>query len=158
MAERDIPVKDSRNYFILPQSPEESGYYTYGSPTNGVGQYTHPALMSTLFAVEQRWLSIDDRKFGVGNISLKNGDKFRGHDTHRSGLDVDIRPIRRDGAQLPVTRLDAQYDRDATAKLIELFFCFGRVKGVYFNDLSIPGVRSLEGHDNHFHVSIKAPR
>ena len=158
MAESDIPLKDSRNYFILPQSPGEAGYYTYGLPKSGVGQYTHPALMSTLFAVEQQWLSIDGRKFGVGNISLKDGRKFSGHDSHRSGLDVDIRPIRRDGAQLPVTRFDAEYDRDATAKLIDLFFCIGRVKRLYFNDLSIPGVRFLEGHDNHFHVTIKVAR
>lgn len=158
MSGLDIPINDRRRYFILPQSPGEAGYYTYGLPTNGLGQYTHPALMTTLFAVEQQWLAMDERKFGVGNISLADGRKFSGHDSHRSGLDVDIRPLRRDGKQLPATRFDREYDRDATAKLIELFFCIGRVKLVFFNDLSIPGVRFLGGHDNHFHVTIKAPR
>jgi penicillin-insensitive murein endopeptidase len=158
MAALEIPVQDSRRYFILPQSPEESGYYTYGLPKDGVGQYTHPALINALFAVERHWSLMDERKFGIGNISLYDGKKFSGHDSHRSGLDVDIRPIRRDGKQLGVTRFDANYDRDATARLIELFFCLARVKLVYFNDISIPGVRSLAGHDNHFHVTIKAPR
>lgn len=158
MGGRDIPNKDSRGYFILPQSYGEAGYYTYGTPTHGVGQYTHPALMTTLFAVERQWLLIDNRRFGIGNISLEGGSRFKGHDSHRSGLDVDIRPLRRDGRQIAVSRFDAEYDRAATAKLIDLLFCLGRVRNVYFNDLSIPGVRFLEGHDNHFHVTIRAPK
>lgn len=156
MAERDIVPMDSRRYFILPQSQAEAGYYTYGTPTDGIGQYAHPALINTLFAVERQWRRMDDRKFGIGNISLMDGQKFAGHDSHRSGLDVDIRPIRKDGQQIAVTRFDSGYDRDATAKLIELFFCLGRLKFVYFNDISIPGVRFLSGHDNHFHITIKA--
>jgi hypothetical protein len=158
MAEHDIVPIDSRRYFILPQSQGEAGYYTYGTPANGVGQYAHPVLINTLFAVEQQWMRIDDRKFGVGNISLMDGAKFRGHDSHRSGLDVDIRPLRKDGKQIAVTRFDIEYDRKATARLIELFYCMGRVRFVFFNDVSIPGVRFQKGHDNHFHITIKAAK
>lgn len=132
---------DSRGYFLLPQSPEDTGYYTYGAPAHGQGQYAHSKLLSMIFQVAHRWASIDSRSFGVGNISLYGGSAFPPHKTHQSGLEVDIRPLRRDGKHLPVDWRDQQYDRAATSKLIELFFASGLVKGVLFNDVVIPRVR-----------------
>lgn len=152
----DIPVKDSRGFFILPQAPEEAAYYTYGTPTYGQGQYAHPTMLSTIFMVESRWSALDNRRFGVGNISLANGAKFKPHATHKSGLEVDIRPLRKDGKELAVNYFDAQYDREATRKLINLFLQTGLVRNVYFNDLSIPRVKRLDGHDNHFHLDVIA--
>ena len=104
--------------------------------------------------VEHRWQSMDDRKVGVGNISLADGVKFDPHEGHQSGLDVDIRLIRKDGLELPVRWTEAQYDGEATAKLIKLFFESNIVKVVYFNDLKIPRVKLRFKHDNHFHVTI----
>lgn len=149
-------IQDKRGFFILPQTPEDSGYYTYGTPEHGAGQYTHPALMCVIFQVANRWKGIDQRRFGVGNISLADGVRYEKHKTHRNGLDVDIRPLRKDAAELPVTRFDSEYDRDATARLIHLFLETCRVKKLYFNDLSIPRVSQARHHDNHFHVTIKA--
>lgn len=149
-------IQDKRGFFILPQAPEDSGYYTYGTPLNGTGQYTHPALMCVIFQVAHRWREIEKRRFGIGNISLADGVQYEKHKTHRSGLDVDIRPLRKDAAELPVTRFDSEYDRDATARLIRLFLETCRVKKLYFNDISIPRVKQARHHDNHFHVSIEA--
>ena len=28
----EVQAKDVRGYFILPQAPEEAGYYVYGTP------------------------------------------------------------------------------------------------------------------------------
>jgi hypothetical protein len=33
--------KDIRNFFMLPQAPEDAGYYVYGTPGNGAAG-THP--------------------------------------------------------------------------------------------------------------------
>ena len=99
---------------------------------------------------------MDDRKIGIGNISLADGAKFEPHEGHQSGLDVDIRPVRLDGLQLPVTWRDKQYDREATAKLIELFYLCASVKVIFFNDTKIARVKPLAHHDNHFHVTISA--
>lgn len=142
---------------MLPQAPQESGYYVYGTPGNGRGQYAHPGLLSAIFMVERQWAAISDLKFGIGNISLAGGPKFEGHGTHKSGLEVDVRPLRKDGKKEGVTRFSAEYDRVETAKLIALFLALPSVKLVYFNDKSITGVLPMPSHDDHFHVLIKVP-
>ncbi len=110
--------------------------------------------MTLIFQVDYRWSANDNRKFGVGNISLANGVRHPDHATHRSGLEVDIRPLRKDGKHMRCSRFDSQYDREATAKLISFFMQSGLVRRVLFNDLSIPHVKSAKGHDDHFHVDV----
>jgi penicillin-insensitive murein DD-endopeptidase len=154
----EVQPKDGRGYFILPQAPEQAGYYVYGTPGAGQGQFAHPALLSVLFLIEREWEASEKRKFGIGNISLANGPHFPGHGTHKSGLEVDIRPLRKDGANTAVTRFAAEYDRDATAKLISLFIVLPDVELVYFNDLSIPHVKKAPHHDDHFHVKLWVPK
>ena len=104
--------------------------------------------------VEHQWAGIDSRKFGIGNISLADGVRFPGHGTHKIGLEVDLRPLRKDGKHLPVTYFEAEYDSEATRKLIALFWQSGLVRRVLFNDLTIPRVTRAGGHDNHFHVDV----
>lgn len=151
----EIEPRDSRGYFMLPQAPEDAGYYTYGTPANGAGQFSHPVLLSVLFFVEREWQADDCRKFGVGNISLANGPKYGKHGSHKNGLQVDIRTLRKDGRQLGVTRFDHQYDHEGTAKMIAIFRRHPSVESILFNDSGIFGVKSWVNHDNHFHVSIR---
>ncbi|WP_166873569.1 penicillin-insensitive murein endopeptidase [Massilia mucilaginosa] len=151
------PIQDSRGFFMLPQAPQESGYYVYGTPGNGRGQYAHPGLLSAIFMVERQWAAINKNKFGIGNISLAGGPRFEGHGTHKSGLEVDVRPLRKDGEKAAVTRFSQDYDREATATLIGLFLALPSVQLVYFNDKAITGVRPMPSHDDHFHVLIKVP-
>lgn len=151
----EVQPQDTRGYFILPQAPEDAGYYVYGTPANGAGQYAHPVLMSVLFVVEREWQAIETRKFGIGNISFADGPKYKKHGSHKNGLQVDIRPLRKDGRPLGVTRFDHQYDRDGTARLIAILRAQPLVDTILFNDTSILGVRSWVDHDNHFHVSIR---
>lgn len=151
----EIQHKDSRGDFMLPQHPEEAAYYTYGTPPGGAGQYAHPKLISLLLMVEHRWQGIENRKIGIGNISLAGGGKYPAHNGHKSGRDVDIRLFRKDGKEEPVTRFDPQYDQQATARLIELFFESDLIEVIFFNDPMIPRVKSLNRHDDHFHVTIR---
>jgi penicillin-insensitive murein endopeptidase len=68
---------------------------------------------------------------------------------------VDVRPLRKDGKHDRVTIYDRNYDREATKKLIELFYASGIVKRILFNDSSIPRVTPADSsHNNHFHVAI----
>jgi penicillin-insensitive murein DD-endopeptidase len=151
----ELQPKDTRGHFVLPQRPEGAAYYTYGTPPEGAGQYAHPKLLSLIFMVEHRWQALDSRKIGIGNISLADGAKYPDHKGHKSGRDVDIRLFRKDRLSAPVTRFDAQYDKDATATLIGLFFESSIIKVIYFNDLTIPSVKPLPHHDDHFHITIK---
>lgn len=149
-------VQDSRKFFMLPQGFEGGGYYTYGTPDNGRSQYAHPRLISLVNVVSIAWCEICAVKFGIGNISLADGKRHADHATHRSGLEMDVRPLRKDGRQLPCSFRQAEYDRELTARLIQLFVRNPVVKTVLFNDISIPGVRAYKGHDDHFHVQLKA--
>jgi murein endopeptidase len=153
----ELQAKDSRGYFVLPQAPEDAGYYVYGTPASGGGQHAHPAMMSMLLFVERQWATLDNRKFGVGNISLADGEPYPKHRSHVSGLEVDIRPLRRDGEHIPVYwQWVDQYDQAATARLIELFRSYPGVKKIYFNDPDLRHlVLPLIHHDHHFHVELR---
>jgi hypothetical protein len=142
---------------MLPQNPEGAGYYVYGTPEHGAGQYAHPAMLCLLLFVEREWASIDRRRFGIGNISQADGVPYPRHDSHRDGLQVDVRLLRLDGVEGRVSRFQRDlYDKEATAKLIRIVLSHPLVKVVLFNDPDIPGVTSWENHDDHFHVGMWA--
>lgn len=61
----EIQPKDTRGYFMLPQAPEDAGYFVYGTPGQGAGQYAHPIMMTLIFFIEREWQTIDRRKFGI---------------------------------------------------------------------------------------------
>ena len=86
---------------------------------------------------------------------MAGGPKPPDHQSHRNGLQVDIRPLRKDGVEAAVTWMDSQYDEAATAKLIALFRVFAPVVCVYFNGPDIPFDKPLPHHDNHFHVQLR---
>jgi hypothetical protein len=112
-------------------------------------------MLSLIFAVERAWLAVDDRKFGVGNISKAEGVGY-GHSTHKNGLQVDVRPLRKDGRRQPIWYTSSQYDRDGTRKLIEIFHrCAPGKLTILFNDLRIPGVRYWDNHNDHMHIAFK---
>lgn len=163
-----IQSKDGRGYFMLPQAPEDAGYYVYGNVggvpgTGHLAQYAHPYLLSLIFAIEREWQAVDDRKFGIGNISLADGRKYE-HATHQKGIEMDIRPVRKDkitGQEARCSRFDAKvYDREATIKLLQIFLQHPMVSKIYFNDDKVQQacggrVRSWKDHDDHIHIEIK---
>lgn len=159
--------KDSRGYFMLPQAPEDAGYYVYGNlhnvPRTGAqAQYAHPNLLTVIFHIEREWQSICDRKFGIGNISIDGGEEFDRHKTHRRGIEMDCRPVRRDRLTGPLARCTYQeraiYDGAATTTLIRLFSRHPWVRLIYFNDpdvqQAVGHVHSSPGHNDHFHVEL----
>jgi penicillin-insensitive murein DD-endopeptidase len=140
------PTEDSRKYFMLPQSPMDSGYYVYGDlhkqPARGAYQYAHPIMMTTILRVAFEWLAIDKRRFGVGDISLAGGPKTPDHQSHMNGLQVDIRPLRKDGLEERVLWSDPEYDKEGTMRLIELFRTFARSYGSSSTDPTFHSCRN----------------
>ena len=155
----EVQPQDTRGYFMLPQAPEDSGYYVYGKidgkPSHGAFQYASPSMMSVIMRVAREWQAIDERKFGVGDISLAGGIANKDHKSHMSGLEVDVRPLRKDGRQVAVSWSHEEYDKEATAKLIGLFRTYAPVALIYFNGPGIPFVSKRVKHDNHFHVQLR---
>ncbi|WP_193316698.1 hypothetical protein [Janthinobacterium rivuli] len=113
-------------------------------------------MMTALLYVEREWQATDHRKFGIGNISLANGTAYGQHSTHKSGLEVDIRPQRKGGLPVPVYWYDKEYDQAAMAKLIAIFRAHASVRRVLFNDTGIPFVTPFKNHDHHFHLELRA--
>jgi penicillin-insensitive murein endopeptidase len=148
-------LQDKRGYFMLPQMPEESGYYTYGTPPDGRAQYAHVQMLNFIFKLEQGWRLSEERKIGIGNISLAEGTQFPPHRSHRSGLEVDIRPTRKDGSKRPVRWSSPEYDHAATKRMVDPIWQTGMVKRVGFNDPNIASATYMSGHDDHLHVEVR---
>lgn len=141
---------------MLPQRPEEAAYYTYGTPAAGRAQYAHPQLLNFLIRIEHLWGATDSRRLGIGNISLPSGVRFPPHRSHRSGLEVDMRPVRKDGKEQPVHYRSSDYDRAATSKLVQMMWQTGMVTRLFFSDAAVPRVSPMIGHDDHLHVEVRA--
>lgn len=171
MATSGVPIqpKDRRGYFMLPQAPEDAGYYVYGNlhhvpGTGHLAQFAHPSLLSLIFQIEREWQAICDRKFGIGNISIDGGTPYDGHKSHQKGIEMDCRPVRKDHLTGQAARCSFQdraiYDREATTNLIRLFVQHPWVKIVFFNDEAVQNalghsrVKTVINHNDHFHVEL----
>lgn len=93
----------------------------------------------------------------VGDISLKNGAAYGGHQTHRRGRDVDMRPAATvyQNKSIGSFRKNPTYSEEKTQVLVDLLRMDPNVKRVLFNDSRIQGVSRAEGHDDHLHVSFE---
>lgn len=140
-------------FLQLPQKPAGDGYYTYGTPGRGAGQYGVPDTISLIQDVAKNW---SGTPFGVGNISRAGGGKFGVHKSHRDGTNVDIRPMRSDGAPVGANWRLPGYDRAATQRLVDAFLATGRVRNILFNDPAIKGVMPYPDHNDHFHVNVRS--
>lgn len=138
-------------YIQLPASGR--GFYGYYRAAARWGQ---PRLVYGLERIGQRWSG--PGPFGVGDISLENGGPISGHASHRVGVDVDVRPVRSDGARSPVTYQQSAYSRTHTTNLLNLFAAELRLSNLFWNDArhgSRAPVQHWPNHDNHFHARIR---
>jgi murein endopeptidase len=152
---------------MLPQAPEQAGYYVYGNVrgvagTGHLAQYAHANMLSVIFWVEREWQAVDDRKFGIGNISVSDGSKYD-HGTHMNGIEMDIRPVRRDKMVGQAATCDYRdkpiYDQAATIKLVKIFLQHPKVLTILFNDVEVqkacgPRVKSWKKHNDHLHIKV----
>jgi peptidoglycan hydrolase-like protein with peptidoglycan-binding domain len=109
-------------------------------------------------------LATEGKKLAVNDMSLELGGAFSPHDSHRIGLDADVRPIRVDGGQCSTGCAYNQtcYDRAATRRVIDLAKASGRVKVIWFNDPQLitayPNfVKQATGHNDHLHIRYCEP-
>ena len=164
------PTRRSDSWVQLTQNPEAgeagSGYRVYGTDlserpgTHANAQYGEARTMQVIGAVAGQLANgPEETPFEVGNISLEGGPSFEPHHRgHVDGLGIDVRPARRQGAKPgPLDYRSADYDREATRRLLKAFIATGHVDRIYFNDpdIDVEGVHYRKDHDNHFHVQLK---
>ena len=139
-------------------------------PENGVGfitcnrgndefQWGKQSTVDAAIRTAAAWDVVHpNRPFSIGQISLKFGGDFPPHNSHKTGLDVDVRPVRKDGQNLPVDMSQSQYHRGLTVELIDLWWTNAPVQLVYFNDQTVIAAHlsiHCAGHDDHFHVRLR---
>lgn len=145
------------------------GFYTYyatdargrlDSPP-GYHRYALPDVVRALLSIAAEWHRLHPRgpRIGFGDLSLLGGGPTLRHGAHRNGLEADIRPLRTDGRELPVTYTDPGYSRALTQEVVDLIKRNPvlRVRVILFNDSAVRGVTSFAGHNNHLHVGFLAP-
>jgi murein endopeptidase len=137
----------------------DSGYYVYGDlykkPAKGAYQYAHPVMMTSVLRVALEWQARDPRRIGIGDISMANGPRTQDHSSHKDGLQVDVRALRKDGREAPVRWWESEYDLDATIRLLELFRTYAPVTKILFNDRRVPFTKPWPDHDHHMHIELR---
>ena len=101
-------------------------------------------------------------RIAIGDISLEHGGDISGHASHEVGLDVDLRPIRKDDNQCNTgTQWNySSYDAAKTRELVLDLHASGHVKVIWFNDPALISeglTQPLSNHDNHLHVRYCTP-
>ena len=103
-------------------------------------------------------------RIGVGDMSLRNGGKWDDHSSHKNGLDVDVRYVRKDhmDTTLNIRIQPSLYDSSATLSLMRYMVDNGSVQLIilspYAGIIGNGVIADTTGaHDNHFHVRIFDP-
>ncbi|MBI4575820.1 MAG: penicillin-insensitive murein endopeptidase [Planctomycetes bacterium] len=128
------------------------GFYTYSPAGNRWGT---PRLVYGLERIGRRWATRRGPRLGVGDVSYARGGPMAGHASHRLGVDVDVRPVRGDGQEAPVTIGQGAYSRARTQGLLDLVVAELPVTMIFFNDRQTRHTQPWPNHDNHFHVRIR---
>ncbi|HET6670707.1 MAG TPA: peptidoglycan-binding domain-containing protein [Pyrinomonadaceae bacterium] len=136
------------------------GFVTNNRGPGGKFQFGQKSTIDAAKAVGTAWNEAHaDRPFSIGQISLKGGGEMPPHKSHRVGLDVDVRPMRTDGANEPVNITDSKYDRATTTELIALWWKKAPVQALFFNDPTVIAAglsQFVNGHHHHFHARLRA--
>ena len=133
------------------------GYTTYGRQAGGMNQTGTREFIGDLGEIGQRWAARGGSPISFGDISKPGGGDMPGHTAHERGREVDLRPIRTDGRNLPVTWQSPKYDRDETRALVQTIRQQHPDATILFNDpvLVREGlVQRYDGHDNHLHLRL----
>lgn len=139
---------------VLPIDGE--GYTTYTREPGGADQFGTAMTVSRIMDLGRKWFLLHPEVFlQFGDMSRKGGGAFPPHASHKSGRDVDVRPIRKDNRMDPVSVGEVAYDKVRTEEFVKLVR--SRYPGVtiFFNDAGLisKGLTAhAKGHDNHLHV------
>jgi len=153
----------SVEFVLLPQKTAGAGYRTTGCNNNPTSdhQMGTPQTIANILALGELWANKYETGYvGIGDINAPD------HLSHKTGVDVDIQLMKKDGS--PGTRITdtINYSRDYTRELIEAIIATGDVELIRFNDqilidefagrvTIIKDKVGVTTHNNHLHVRYK---
>jgi peptidoglycan hydrolase-like protein with peptidoglycan-binding domain len=135
--------------------PGGRGYYSYVKSDR---QYGRKETIQSLIKIGEEWAKRfpNAPRIGIGDISKRGGGEFPPHKSHRTGVDVDIRPMRSDKVEGRTNWKDSTtYSRELTRQLIQLIRTFYNVEMIFFNDpvlIMEKLSKRWPGHDDHLHI------
>lgn len=172
--ERWLQAENAPRWEEIDNGSRELGY-VYNKGGNGDDKYATHWLIDTIKSAGKKYLELLNPEGELGNnvainvheLSNKKGI-YSGHQTHRTGLNVDIRlPHKHNDNDKDnitnvggITHESDEYDQEATRKIIQSFKQQPLVTQIGFNDKTLidEGLcQHIPGHDNHIHIQIKAP-
>lgn len=136
-------------------------------PVSGVGFVTNNRTNNSHFAtqvvhdllikVAGLWHELHpDHPVSIGQLSHKGGGSFQpSHAQHQFGVEADMRPIRKDGKNIPTDFLSSNYSRELTREFVTLLRANARMHRVWFNDPQLIAeslTTKMAGHRNHLHL------
>jgi endonuclease G len=134
-----------------------TGYYSYAKFREK--QFGLPETIKAIEEIGKAWFQNHRTGplIGVGNISKNGGGPIPPHRSHQTGLDVDFRLLRTDGARIGITFRSASYSLARTQDLVNTILNNSvlSVKRILCNDDKLKGVEPWPGHDDHLHVRFK---
>jgi hypothetical protein len=132
------------------------GYVSYKAGTNGAHQYARASTILTIQGLGVAWQALfPTNPIQVGHLSLKGGAVFKPHKGHRTGLEADIRPFRKDGSLVGVRWNQSAYSQDLTLRFVRLVRNTAPGVRIFFNDPDIVALdltERVKGHDDHLHL------
>ena len=149
---------------------EGPGYYTYDPasqrrPGGAERTWGTALLVRELLDLGEWWARTHPAqpRIGIGDLSRQAGGPFTGpvvgHASHQNGLDVDIRLVRRDGAESG-TGADT-YDRALTQAVLDRLVARGASLVLIGPSLDLRGPAGVvvrwPNHDDHLHVRFADP-
>lgn len=147
------PVALTRTPEVLVPYREGRGLYVTSSGSNSL--FGTPKAITSLQNLARKVAEKLGADLGVVDLSLEAGGPHEPHKSHQRGVDVDIRPLRKDKKHQPVSISDAAYSHEMTKAMVGFLREDSNVQFILFNDTQIPGVSPAKGHDNHLHVRFK---
>jgi murein endopeptidase len=114
------------------------------------------ATIRGVMEIAEAWAAANSSpRLQIGDISRRGGGQFPPHKSHKLGVDVDIRPITKNGNEEPVNIHLANYSHERTRALCELIRQTITGVRIFFNDprlINLGLAQRLAGHDDHLHV------
>ena len=133
--------------------------YLPGSPCRRSGSRSKEAPSKQRHNGAPFSCSAGHRTLVVNDVSLPQGGNTTDHKGHEAGLQVDIRPTRKDGGITGTTHTADAYDRESMRALLQSIGTTPTVGAVFFNDPVLIGeglCAALAGHNDHAHVAVQA--
>jgi murein endopeptidase len=135
--------------------PYREGQGLYVKSSGSQSLFGTPKTIASLQVIAGKVARNLGANVGIVDISYEHGGAHPDHKSHRRGVDVDIRPLRKDKKNEPVSISDSGYSRDLTKAMVAYLREDPNVLFILFNDTQIQGVRTAAGHDNHLHIRFK---